>query len=228
MTFAAFFDDAALFPPGNAPMHRAVAEHVRRRGHSDRRYAGPFICPADDLTALIAALDGQEIELSLRGLPTGPVPDHVTLVAVEVDDVTERPDLPDHVAVFTERPWGGSYTVPPGTILKLRCGGAYVPSVDELADAITHCVHHQQRFKLTAGLHHALRSDEGHGFVNIMAAVVAAQDGKDPAPVLAASDVSAIGIDTDRLSRSRDLFLSIGTCSIDEPLADLRHLGLIS
>ena len=39
-------DDAALFPPGNAPMPAAVAAHRRHRAAAYRELVGPFLCPA--------------------------------------------------------------------------------------------------------------------------------------------------------------------------------------
>lgn len=226
MTFASFFDDAAVFPPGNAPMRAAVAAHVERRARPDGQYVGPFVCPAAAIPELVDALEGDPLDVSVVGLPTGPMPAAVALVAVELGDVAERPDLPDDVTVVVERPWGTSYDVPAGTVLKLRCGGAYVPTVEELAGAIGHCVDAHQPFKLTAGLHHAIRSGDDHGFVNVMAAVIAATAGRDPSAALAADHVE--DLDLDHLERTRTVFRSIGTCSIDEPLADLRALGLIA
>ena len=60
--FAALLDDAALFPPGDAPMPAAVRAHRELR-RDLARYTGPFVVPA-------ARLDGQE-ELTRR---TGSAP----------------------------------------------------------------------------------------------------------------------------------------------------------
>jgi hypothetical protein len=224
--FDDFFDDAATFPPGNAPLGAAVAAHLARRSQPDGRYAGPFVCRASAIPELAALLGDDRTDVSVVGVPDGPLPEGLTLLAVEVVDVGQRPDVPDDVTVFVERPWGASYDVPEGTVLKLRCGGAYVPTVDELAGAIRHCVDSAHPFKLTAGLHHAIRTRGEHGFLNVMAAVTAAASGKDPAAALAADHVEAL--DLDHLERTRTVFRSIGTCSIDEPLADLRALGLVA
>ena len=50
--FTSVVDDAALFPPGNAPMDKALAEHeaVRRSGRAD--LVGPFLCPASRVTEM--------------------------------------------------------------------------------------------------------------------------------------------------------------------------------
>ncbi len=114
-------------------------------------------------------------------------------------------------------------------MLKLRCGGPDTrdtPSACQLGGAIEHCVKHDVPFKLTAGLHHAVRTERNLGFLNVLAAVDAAISGSDPVPALLESDPAALKV-TDPTAVRR-LFRSIGTCSIDEPLDDLRALELIT
>ena len=41
--FAQLFDDAALFPPGNAPLDRAVADHRDHRAGELSDLIGPFV-----------------------------------------------------------------------------------------------------------------------------------------------------------------------------------------
>jgi hypothetical protein len=50
--FAALIDDAALFPPRNAPMHEAVQAHVGHRRAWYSALVGPFLCPASGLDEL--------------------------------------------------------------------------------------------------------------------------------------------------------------------------------
>jgi hypothetical protein len=226
--FTHFLDDAALFPPGNAPMAAAVSNHLARRGTPDGQYVGPFVCPADRLAELADVLDGDHIEIALvcDAAEIGPMPADVTLVAVELRTIASLPDLPARVRVFVERPWDSELEVPEGTMLKLRCGGAYVPSACQLGVAIRRCVDDALPFKLTAGLHHAVRTDDEHGLLNVLAAVGAAQAGYDPVPLLLADDPALLTVDDPPSVRS--LLRSIGTCSIDEPLTDLRALGLLA
>ncbi|MDA2810902.1 hypothetical protein O4J56_09670 [Nocardiopsis sp. RSe5-2] len=60
--FARMLDDAALFPPGNAPMERAVPRHRALRQGPSADYVGPFIV-ADawlgDLEAVLAEEAGE-------------------------------------------------------------------------------------------------------------------------------------------------------------------------
>lgn len=242
--FTSFFDDAAIFPPGNAPMDDAVLAHLDRRDTADGEFVGPFVCSAARLDELFTSLGGRQISVALVSAmddldaALAELADHsqATLSAVELKGATDDlPDLPRGVPVFVERAWDASFDVPPGALLKLRCGGAGpadVPSAEQLAAAIEHCVSTGVGFKLTAGLHHALPAFDPssgvpqHGFLNVLAAVSAVIHHADPVPLLLETDPEALKIiDPDAVRR---LLRSIGTCSIAEPLADLRHLALIA
>lgn len=235
--FEAFFDDAALFPPGNTPMAEAVSAHLARRGTAEGQLVGPFVCPTPRLDELREAVGHGHLDLALVStvdeltdvLARLAAQQNLTLVAVELKgEVTELPELPNGLRVFVERSWHDSYEVPEGAMLKLRCGGPTVrdtPSACQLGEAIQHCVEHDLPFKLTAGLHHAARTEREHGFLNILAAVNATIEGSDPVPSLLESEVAALKVSDP--AAVRRLFRSIGTCSIDEPVADLRELGLI-
>lgn len=229
--FARLFDDAAIFPPGNAPVDVAVMQHVARESTEDGRVVGPFVCDVARLPDLLTAASAP-MRLALVGSAEEVVPalgaiagSPVEPVAAEVRGPVDRlPDLPGLV-IAVEMPWGAGFDVPDGAVLKLRCGGAHVPTAEELAAAIADCVDHDRPFKLTAGLHAAIAHGSDHGFVNVMAAVVAASRGRDPRPVLTAG---AGDLDLTSLGDSRRWLRSIGTCSIDEPLTDLRALGLVA
>jgi hypothetical protein len=126
---------------------------------------------------------------------------------------------------------------------KLRTGGvtaAAFPDERTLAAALLAVTGQRLPFKCTAGLHHAVRhtaADTGfehHGFLNVLLAVAAASGGagldqvaamlaeRDPARLTA----GARGLDEDQATDVRGMFASFGTCSTDEPVADLVALGL--
>ena len=72
--FRGLCDDAALFPPGNAPLADAVPAHYahRRCVHAD--LLGPFVFPAGRLDALPGVLTGRPGDLALiLTLPGGTV-----------------------------------------------------------------------------------------------------------------------------------------------------------
>jgi hypothetical protein len=114
---------------------------------------------------------------------------------------------------------------------KFRTGGAVVPPVDALAERIAAC--HSGvplAFKCTAGLHSAVRHDGAHGFLNVLVAAGTAARG-GPVDEVAAALAETSG---DRLVAAfgrlgtAGAFQSFGSCSVDEPLADLVDLGLWS
>jgi hypothetical protein len=131
-----------------------------------------------------------------------------------------------------------------GLRLKLRTGGTSIDAFrteEELAIPIVMCASERLQFKCTAGLHNAVRHRdaetkfEHHGFLNVaLAARVAAGTGNAAATteVLAERDPRAIAERIWDLSRRdvdaiRAMFCSFGTCSIDEPIADLIQMGLV-
>ncbi|WP_238015367.1 hypothetical protein KZZ52_01445 [Dactylosporangium sp. AC04546] len=123
---------------------------------------------------------------------------------------------------------------------KFRTGGLAAelfPTPVELAAVICACRDREMPFKLTAGLHNAVRHTDAetglvhHGFLNVLAAVLAAAGGAEPA------DLSIILGGTDAiplaeavrasLERPRPLWVGFGSCSVQEPVADLTALGLL-
>jgi hypothetical protein len=148
-----------------------------------------------------------------------------------------RPDHPEWPAALQA-------AVVHGLRLKFRTGGterSAFPSEHEVAAWIYDAVHAGAAFKCTAGLHHAVRhtgADTGfehHGYLNILLATIRARGGADPEALiatLAERDGEQLA-DALRKTRADDLtdarrtFQSYGSCSIDEPLADLSALGLL-
>ena len=124
---------------------------------------------------------------------------------------------------------------------KLRTGGLRAelfPTDDEVADFIVACVERSVPYKCTAGLHQAVRHTdpvsgfEHHGFLNLVVATAWAVSGgpvrealAEARPETLAAEAAAIDPATARAARAA--FVSYGSCSIDEPLTDLRHLGLL-
>ena len=79
--FASLFDDAALFPPGDAPMAEAVPAHRLHRTSWYAGFVGPFICADTRLAELPADL---VISVVVTGGPgaverIGPLPNAAAL-----------------------------------------------------------------------------------------------------------------------------------------------------
>ena len=267
-------DDAAVFPPGSAPLPDAVAAH---RGHRAAWYAdlvGPLLVPASALGTLpglltdaeelavgvigdtgvgglAATLDGldrrlrvaqAEVAVAKRG--EDPQPGLHALLAL----LDGRPGLP----VYAETPltWGlltaldtiaGARAEGRRIAAKFRTGGLAAelfPTPVELAAVICACRDRELPFKLTAGLHHAVRHTDPetgfthHGFLNVLVAAARAAEGSEVAEVaeiLAMIDpVPLIEAGRSRRDRDRPLWIGFGSCSVMEPLTDLIRLGLMN
>jgi len=124
---------------------------------------------------------------------------------------------------------------------KFRTGGLAAelfPTPVELAAVICACRDRGLPFKLTAGLHHAVRQTDPetglvhHGFVNVLVAALVASDGGEPvdlAEVLATVDAIPLAEAARAgLARNRPLWIGFGSCGIAGPLADLTTLGLLA
>jgi hypothetical protein len=121
-------------------------------------------------------------------------------------------------------------------VSKIRCGGAAIPSVEELGAFIRSCREHGVVFKATAGLHHAYPTELGeHGFLNVLAAAVF---GDEEEALSAPSGAFALDAESFRwngrvadardLARARETLIhSIGSCSFFEPVGELEALGIL-
>ena len=260
-------DDAAVFPPGSMPLPDAVPAHLRHRDGPWAAMIGPLLVPAADLPEIGAAVDvgvvGEPGAVE-RALET--VPGHLTVRQVE-SPVAKRGEDPapgiEQLAGLlrknSEKPWVWYFEVPLAWGLmraldqlarlraeglsaaaKFRTGGLAAelfPTPVELAAVICACRDRELPFKLTAGLHHAVRHtdpDTGlvhHGFLNVLAATLAAAGGAEPADlagILAGTDALPLTVTIrDRLDQPRPLWVGFGSCSVEEPVTDLTNLGLL-
>jgi hypothetical protein len=280
--FARLVDDAAVFPPGNAPLPEAVASHLAHRNAWYASLVGPLLVPASTVAAgrlnplLTPDAFGPE---SRPPLPVGivgdtgiagvisaaaSVPGTARLSQIEVA-VAKRgedslPGLHELVAagarvpgveIYAEIPltWGllgaldvvaqaraDGHRISP----KFRTGGLAAelfPTPMELAAVICACRDRSLPFKLTAGLHRAIRHNDPetafthHGFLNVLAATMVAAAGAEVVEVaerLATTDPTIL-IETVRPGREaeRPLWIGFGSCSVPEPVGDLRQLGLL-
>ena len=111
-----------------------------------------------------------------------------------------------------------------------------LPPVESLACFSDACRERRLAFKATAGLHHAVRRNGEHGFLNLFAAAVFG----DEDAALAESDAEAFALDADgfswgarradaeELARARrERLHSIGSCSFLEPVEELEKLGVL-
>lgn len=278
--FTRLFDDAAVFPPGSAPLAEAVSGHRQHRQAWYADLVGPLLVPAsalrelppllragerlpiglvgdtglDALPAVLdaavtakgpdgAALDVRQVEVAVAKRGEDPAPGLAALLT----HLRSRPSLPGYAEIPLT--WGllaaldtvaQARAVGVQVAPKFRTGGLAAelfPTPMELAAVICACRDRELPFKLTAGLHHAVRHTDPetgfihHGFLNVLAATCAAADGAevtDVAELVAATDpVPLAAVARRSRDTSRPLWIGFGTCSIAEPLSDLTHLGLL-
>ena len=229
---AALIDHAPLFPPASMDMPAAVAEDARARASEHAWMLARFVCPASRLAELEAELGGAEppkISATADGGDWA-----ASALPVEALEIVGPPDFEaPGLEVFCEVPldegWRDTLAAvaAAGAKGKLRCGGQSVPSVEEVAAFFAAARDLELPFKATAGLHHPVRSEREHGFLNLLTAADRAVAGADEAElraILATRDPGELGTGS---AAGRALFVSIGSCSFAEPVEDLQALGLL-
>lgn len=88
------FDDAALFPPGNAPMSQALPAHRAHRASDHARYVGPFLVPNTRVVELHSTLTSEEKENTPTPLATVlTVPGGAEAIASAVETARAHPTL---------------------------------------------------------------------------------------------------------------------------------------
>jgi hypothetical protein len=119
---------------------------------------------------------------------------------------------------------------------KLRCGGARIPGVEEVAAFVRRCREQRLVFKATAGLHHAYPTAAGeHGFLNLLAAATFGEEEEALRAPPGSFELDARSFrwegrtaGPEELARVRaTLFHSIGSCSFFEPVEELEGLGIL-
>jgi hypothetical protein len=229
-------DHAALFPPASLSVPDALAEDARVRASDGAWLVGRFVARSSQLHEL------------------GDVPLRLTVVLDDVEAAFDDPrveavEVPPAVAadvdvpsdeVYVERALDGldwlDEVAARGRRAKVRCGGASLPTVPELAAFIRRCRKLGVPFKATAGLHHPVAGPGRHGFLNLLAAAAFADEER----ALAEEDPAAFALgegrfawrgyeaDAAEIARvRRDVFVSFGSCSVSEPVEDLETLGLL-
>jgi hypothetical protein len=238
---ARLIDHAPMFPPASLAPAEALAEDARAAASPHAFMLARLVWPASALAELSSYERGISVVLDepvaadaqIEAVETKPVFDPGARVGIPpgVDEIyVETPiddgldDRLDQLAVH-------------GLGAKVRCGGAAVPSEAELARFVGGCRERGLVFKATAGLHHAVRANGEHGFLNLLAAAAFAGDEQR---ALAEGEPDAFSIDAaafswrdrsasgEEVARVRDeLLRSIGSCSFFEPVEELEALGVL-
>ena len=264
--FKALVDDAAVFPPGNAPLEVAVREH---RGHRSSAYAamvGPLLVPTSK-TARLGELVGPEEHLRVSlvarpGTAAGEVSDAVATSAripgvgvagLEVGWVADwRDTFPTDLPLTLEVPRGDDQPDALADLTraspqrpaqaKFRTGPTPTwpwPDETELATFLRSAIDLAVAFKLTGGLHHAVRGthdgQDQHGLLNVLVAVHRALLGAevaDLADTLRQRDADAlvtavVALGAAEAAAVRSSFTAYGCCGVTDPLGELSTLHLL-
>lgn len=202
--------------------------------------------PIAGLAAALAQVDPRlrvrQVEAAVAKRGEDPAPGLASLLIQDLPGVQRYAEIPltwglfEALDVIAAERAGGVLIAP-----KFRTGGLAAelfPTPVELAAVICACRDRALPFKLTAGLHHAIRHPDPetgfthHGFLNIIVAALVAADGAeviDVAEVLGATDpVPLIERVRPHREQERPLWRGFGSCSVTEPLDDLARLGLVA
>lgn len=225
-------DYAGLFPPAALSMQDAVRNYARYREGEHTWMLGKFVVPEARAPEVPA-----EFPLSVLGIDEVPYKDIDRAAPgafIEIADVA----LLDEIARR-------------GFRAKIRTGGVTAeafPPIANVAEFLRACVTKGIAFKATAGLHHPLRcvkpltyepnasTGTMHGFLNVFLATAMIDHAE---AILAETDSGAFAFDDEaawwrghrastlELMETRKLATSFGSCSFEEPIADLQELGWI-
>jgi hypothetical protein len=263
--FSALVDDAAVFPPGNAPLAAAVRLHRLHRHSGYAAIVGPLLVPAAAAAELLELVGDEPLRVVVvarPGTPVGQVTDALALLRT-------RPEVQVSAVELGWTPgWRDAGLEPPLTLevprgdtqaqaladlaadatdsvvlqAKFRTGATPTwpwPDETELATFIRAAIDHDLGFKLTGGLHHAVRGryadEEQHGLLNVLTAVRWALNGEDVdelVPLLSERDPAALVPQVTRMSAAdaaivRAFFTAYGCCAVTDPIGELTTLALI-
>ncbi len=224
-------DYAGLYPPAALPLPVVLENFSRYRDSPESWMLNRLVLPFAKLDE-VTLPDGWRITLLVDGEP-GPLPQAVESLETRR---AARLSLPTYCEVPLERI--------DHAFAKVRTGGATpesVPSADYLAEFLQEAAGRGVPFKATAGLHHPIRSAAMHGFVNLFLAAAFARLGEPRElliRILNEQDAAAFQfgdeaatwrgrkLSTGDIAAARsELAHSFGSCSFEEPVADLRALG---
>lgn len=240
-----FIDYAGLYPPAVVPMEAALANYVTYKNSVFAWMLRWFVVGGkeldqvpEDFNGCLSVLSNEDQDraatIEASGAVSGFKPTYCEVALNnlgELDKVKEK-----------------------NSFAKIRMGGVKpeaIPATKDVALFILKCAELKLPFKATAGLHHPIRAEQAltyeadapravmHGFINVlMAASLAWHGEKDIEPVLAETNAQNFKFEDDKacwkdkclevnqiIEARRQFIHSVGSCSFDEPIHDLKQLG---
>ncbi len=218
-------DYAGLYPPASLPLEETCANYSAYLASPEAWMLNRLVLPLSKLRVQ----EGWRISLIVEAEP-GPQPPQVETLETKLP---RRLSLP----TYCEAPLGEIA----GGFAKIRTAEA---TSAQIADFLCSAAARRLPFKATAGLHHPVRSEKMHGFLNVFTAAALAWFGAERSLLVDVLDdreassfvFSADGmrwrsheLTTEQIYSARRGFAhSFGSCSFVEPLEDLRAQGLLS
>ncbi|MGD0048654.1 MAG: hypothetical protein ABSE42_16755 [Bryobacteraceae bacterium] len=219
-------DYAGLYPPASLPLAEVVANYRRYLLAPEAWMLNRLVLPIENLGE-VALGEEWRVTLLVGGEP-GPLPPQVETLETKAG---KRLSLPTYCEVPLDRVEDG--------YAKIRTA---TPSAESLAEFLCAAAARRLPFKATAGLHHPIRTSM-HGFLNVFVGATFAWLGMDRTmltSLLNETDPTAFDFQNDGLrwrdwrasaaevaQARREFAHSFGSCSFEEPIDDLRALGLL-
>jgi hypothetical protein len=223
-------------------------------GHDEDPWCVSVLCKGDALDAAIDTIEAFNERHEGDGI-VADVVEISGIEAAEMEHAAAI--LPDSLFAFFELDWKSDVRGAMAAIAgeaagaKIRTGGVtpeLYPDAAALARFLGAAVRAGVPFKATAGLHHpvphlnASVPAREYGFLTVLAATAVAMSGgsddeittlleaEDPTIAIIDGGMKYGDVELDRamIDRLREsAMISIGSCSIDDPIADLTRLGLL-
>ncbi|AKU16325.1 hypothetical protein [Luteipulveratus mongoliensis] len=210
--FTGLIDDAAVFPPGNAPLPDAITRREHRRNASYADLIGPLLLPPQQVTEAVAGTS--PLTVAVIGRPDADLGPVLTAARLLADakghslagiELAYRPGWRDAlelgvpIAVEITPDQGGLESLADlagneQVRAKLRTGSTEtinVPTASQVGAFLLATTEHGIAFKLTGGMHQAIAhtastaggQESQHGFLNVLLATRLAQTGATAADV---------------------------------------------
>jgi hypothetical protein len=239
-------DYAGLFPPAKIPLDAALAKYEQYTDGDYKWMLRWFVVGTAELANVPESFDGS---LSILGDT-----EQSRAATIESNAVVSA-HQPVYCEVPLDQLERLEQVKQAGCFAKIRTGGLKpeaIPSPAQVASFIVGCADRKLSFKATAGLHHPIRAEQNltyepnapravmHGFINVLMASAFAWHGeRNIEPIIAEVDPQAFRFNDRAYWREKSLSLSeindarqnfmhsIGSCSFEEPIQDLKALGLL-
>ncbi|MBX9721069.1 MAG: hypothetical protein K2X81_06730 [Candidatus Obscuribacterales bacterium] len=241
-----FIDYAGLFPPAQLPLDEALLNY---KNYRNGEYAWMLRCFVVSAAQLKYVPERYDTYLSVLSEA-----DEVRAAVIESNSIVAA-QKPVYCEVSLANLDKLNAVKNSPCFAKIRTGGLKpeaIPSPAEVATFILKCAELRLPFKATAGLHHPIRASYPlcyepdalhsvmHGFLNVLMASAFAWHGyKKIEPILAETDPRAFvfnerahwrneSLSAEEILDARSEFIhSVGSCSFDEPVQELKALHLL-